>query len=300
MAFSAGTQYRRRRMVRFVVVTLVFALVGCDRAAPAPATTRAARPTIASTVPAATDLIVGMGGRDQLVAVSTYDRNRPDVASLPKAGDYQTADWELLATLRPTVLLTAIRPDREPAGFRDHAAALHIDVQNIQVDRLDDLAPAIDRLGVALGNPAMAAVANRGIAARLAAVASRAATRPKVPALIVYSPDATAVAGPGTYLDDLLREAGGTNVLPTTMQPWPTIDRELLLSLHPAVVLQLLPDAKPQELAQARATWAQLPSGAVGRVCTITDAYATQPGWHLPDLAEQFARCLHPSPTSAP
>jgi iron complex transport system substrate-binding protein len=148
----------------------------------------------------------------------------------------------------------------------------------------------------------MAAAANRTIADRFEAVRRRVAGLPPVSALIVLGRDATGLAGPDTYLDDVLQIAGGTNAAAGLGKPWPTVDREMLLSLHPAAVLILLPGAKPQELAQARATWAQLPTLAPGRVYTITDPYAQQPGWHLPDLAERFAQCLHPSimPTSAP
>ena len=274
-------------------------LVGCDRSRPA-GTTRPARATIASTVPAVTDLLVGMGASDRLVAVSTYDRDRPDVGTRPKAGDYDSVDWELLATLRPTVLVTAIAPDRRPAGFRERAAELNIQLRNVQVNVLSDLDPAVDQLAAALDDPAMGVAAKRQMHDRLDAVKQSVAGRPPVSALIVLGPDATAVAGPGNYLDDLLRLAGGTNAAGRLGRPWPTVDRETLLTLRPNVILQLLPSAKPQELARATATWAQLrqlPAVAAGRVCTITDPYALQPGWHLPEVAEQFARCLHPTPS---
>ncbi len=104
---------RRRRLAAALLL-----LAGCDRGSPPAAGTQPTRITVASTVPAATDLVVGMGAADQLVAVSTYDAGRPDVGSLPKAGDYQTVDWERLADLHPSVLFTAIAPANEPAGFR--------------------------------------------------------------------------------------------------------------------------------------------------------------------------------------
>ena len=277
-------------------ILVVLSTLGCDRDAPPPPATRPAVRTIASTVPAVTDLIVGMGAADRLVAVSTYDRDRPDVGTLPKAGDYQTTDWEVLAEVRPSVLVTAITPSREPAGFGRHAADLGVEPINLQVDHLPELEPAIDALGVALAEPALAAAADRRIDAQLAAVRRQVAGLPRVPTLIVISPDATAVAGPGTYLDDLLQTAGGTNAAASLRRPWPTVDREMLVSFRPAVVLQLLPGASPQELARAAAVWASLPPV---RVCTITDPYALQPGWHLPELAGTFARCLHPS-SSAP
>ena len=284
-------------MVARRLAILFLCLVGCDRPATT-AATRPVRPTIASTVPAVTDLIVGMGAADRLVAVSTYDRNQPDVGQLPKAGDYQTTDWETIAAVRPTVLVTAIRPDRLPTGFVQRAASLGVTPINIQVDRLSDLLPAVDAIGAALDDPALARAAGRSLTERLDAVSRRVAGRPGVSALIVLGPEATAVAGPGTYLDDLLTKAGGTNAAAKLGRAWPTIDREMLVSLHPTVVLQLLPGASPQELARAAAVWPTLPPGTAGRVCPITDAYALQPGWHLPELAETFARCLHPTATT--
>ncbi len=270
-------------------VLLPLLLVGCDRTPPA-ATTRPAHPLVASTVPAATDLIVGLAAADQLVAVSTYDAGRPDVGSLPKAGDYQTVDWERLAALHPSVLFTAISRENEPAGFRDHAAELHIRPVNVQVNRLEDLAPAIRIVGDALDQPDRAATANRQIAARLARIHDRVAGLPPVPTLLVLGPDRQTLAGPGTYLDDLLQKAGGTNVAAGLGQPWPRVDRELLASLHPAVIIELSPDGKPA------ATAVPLPPG---RYCLIADRYALQPGWHLPDEAEQFAQCLHPTPPTS-
>src|ERR1700733_12229278 len=74
-------------------------IVGCSRSSPPPSSAKS--PKIASLVPAATDLIVGMNAADHLVAVSNWDTNRPEIAGLPRVGDYQTTDWEKLAQLQP-------------------------------------------------------------------------------------------------------------------------------------------------------------------------------------------------------
>ena len=281
-----------RRRLNAAVLTCV-AAAGCFADAPA------TRPTIASTVPSATDLIVGMGAADQLVAVSTYDAGRPDVGRRPKAGDYQTIDWEQVTKLRPSTLVTFVSADRQPAGVRDRAAKLHIKLLNVPIDRLTDLDPAIDSLGTALDRPDLAAAAKQHLKDQLDAVTRRVKGQPPVSALIVLSPDATAVAGSDTFLDDVLQKAGGTNAAARLHQNWPRIDREMLLSLKPDVVIQLVPGGKPQEVAQAKATWARfrsVPAVAHDRVCILTDPYVEQPGWHLPDLAERMAECLHPAP----
>jgi len=102
---------------------------GCDKsqtAATAPAatgpTTQAAPPAtpvrIASLVPSATDLLIGAGMADHLVAVCKYDRSNPQAAGFPTAGDYQSTDWELLTQLKPTVMLVFMAPDHLPPGMK--------------------------------------------------------------------------------------------------------------------------------------------------------------------------------------
>src|SRR5690606_7808115 len=46
-------------------------------------------------------------------------------------------------------------------------------------------------------------------------------------------------AGPGSYVDDLLKLAGGVNVVPEEMGPWPMLSAEFVLASDPDVVLLL-------------------------------------------------------------
>jgi iron complex transport system substrate-binding protein len=146
--------------------------------------------------------------------------------------------------------------------------------------------------------PQQARAAEQQMQSRLNAVAADVAEKKTVSTLLVLDESADAVVGPDTYLDELLQLAGGTNAAKSLGQRYPQIDREMLLSLKPDVIIQLLPDASPQVKQRAADTWRQLPqipAVAAGRVYTIDNWYALLPGWHVTDLAEQFAQCLHPS-----
>jgi iron complex transport system substrate-binding protein len=274
---------------------LLLALLSCcDK--PAPPATGPSTPTVASLVPAATDLIVGMGAGDRMVAISTYDKARKDVGHLPQAGDYQTVDWELLRSLHPSVLVTEMAPSRQPAGFKANAQEIGITPVNVTIENLNDIFSAMDQLGDAIEEPQLARAAREQMKARLEKVRTRCSAFGPVRTLIVIDPGATGAIGSGTYLDDLLKIAGGTNVVPAELGHWPMIDREKLLSLSPDAVLQLLPGASPQVRDQAKEVWKlmpDLPAVKTGRVYPITDDYALLPGWHVTDLAEQFADCLH-------
>ena len=111
--------------------------IACDRRTPV-ATTAQHGPRVASLVPAATDMLLGMGAGEHLVAVSNYETSAR-VAKLPRVGDYQTTDWETLARLRPDAMIIQIAPDRLPPGLKQRADELHIALVNVKIDRLQDV-----------------------------------------------------------------------------------------------------------------------------------------------------------------
>lgn len=287
-----------RRRIFGVVFVVLATLVGCDQGLPTPAEPAAKSGVrLASLSPAATDLLIAMNAGPRLIAVSNYDADRKDVQALPRVGDYQNIDWEKLAGLKPTAMIVQGRPERMPAGLAPRAQSLGIQVVNIQIDTLDDIYRATTILGNALQAPANAQHEVGAIKGQLDAVRQRVAGKPKVRTLIVVDTSGQYVAGHGTFLSDLLEIAGGENVVPTESGPWPSVDREMLLSLKPEVILQLLPAATPQVLEKAKSVWptlADLPAAKNGRVYPITEWYTQQPASHVGDTAGLFADKLHP------
>ncbi len=244
-----------------------------------------------------------MGRGDHLVAISTYDRGRPGIADLPAAGDYLTIDWELLAKLRPDVLIIQLDPQRTPAGVTDRARELQMRIVNCwPIDSLDQMYDRMSDLGAAVGDPAAAQALVQSTRARLDAVRKRSAGLPPVATLIATDDSGTALAGPGTFLDGLLSIAGGTNVAAPLGQLFPSPDPETLAGMRPQVIVLLLPGATPQVVVKARAAWqryADMPAVKSGRIVTMTQDYLLLPGPHVADVAEAFAAALRPGGPSA-
>lgn len=251
---------------------------------------------MASLVPAATDLLLAMGCGDVLAAVSNYDQQRAETSHLPRVGDYQSIDWERLGLVRPTLLIVQMAPQRVPAGMRQRSQAIGARLLNIQIERLGDVSAAIRAIGDAVGRPDRAQALADDLARRLNILRTRTAGLPRVPTLLVVSDDGLSVAGPQTFLDDLLEIAGGANVAGRLAARYPAIDREMLLSLRPEAVIQLLPSASPAMVEQARRHWKALPAlpaVSAGRVHILTDWYLLLPGSHVADVAAKFAEILH-------
>jgi iron complex transport system substrate-binding protein len=261
------------------------------------------RPTVASLVPAATDLIVGIGAGDHLVAVSNWDADRPETKSLPKAGDYRTVDWERLAQVRPAVMIVQFRPDKMPAGLAERADSLSIKLVNVKINSLADLYDTLQQLGDAIGEPQKADAAARRLRDELDTVKARVAGKPRVRTLITRAePSANlACVGGGNFLDEILTIAGGENVLAGGENSYPTIDREKLLSLNPDVVLALMPGEAPQVIKRAKDFWQSVPQVSAvksGRVFILTDSYLLLPGLSVSKIADEFAHRLHPDATA--
>ena len=273
---------------------LVLAWVaGCDRAAGPTAGSSQAR-KVASLVPAATDMLRGMGAGDRLVAVSNYD-TAAAVKDLPRVGDYQTTDWETLARVRPDVMVIQLAPERVPEGLKERAKGLGIELVNVKIDRLEDVFDSMQQLGAVAGEVDKGREATRKLREALDDVKERAAKRPAVKALVFRNSTMQDVVGRDNFLDDLLKVLNVTNVAGALGSAWPSIDREKVVELSPDVVVMLLPGAGEAEVAQARRFWVgmeRVPAVKNGRVCVVTEDYALVPGARLGELAGRLEKCL--------
>lgn len=271
-------------------------------AAPAAAGVVLTRPTAASLSPAAEDIICAIGATQHLVGVSNYDAT-PAAAGLPRVGDYQSVDWEKLTALHPDLVIVQIAPDRLPPGLADRCAALPAKLVNVQIETLADIHREMLDLGTDLNEQSAAQTAAADLQRRLDDLRQRYANLPRVRTLLVDESAALSVIGPGTFLDELLTIAGGSNVMPAGTSRYPSIDRETLEALAPSAVVLILPSASPQVREQATQFWAampQVPAVREHRIIIIDDPRAQIPGAAVAQIAQQLAAALHPGAASQP
>jgi iron complex transport system substrate-binding protein len=283
----------------FVAALLLSGLlipIGCDRKT-APVASTGKHPTVASLSPAATDILIAIGAQDHLVAVSSYDRGKSAISRLPTAGDYLTVDWERLASIKPDLIIMQAYESTAPAGFKQRAAELGIRPVYIHIDKLADISTAAKTIGDAVNEPAKAAAAEQAMRDKLDAVARSVAGEPRVRTLVITDEVGAGAAGTGTFLDELLTIAGGTNAAASEGHGYPGVDREKVIALKPDVVLHLLPDKPVSTIADVKrycASMANVPAVRAGRVYILTESSVMQPGLKVGDLAELFAEKLHP------
>lgn len=110
-------------------------------------------------------------------------------------------------------------------------------------------------------------------------------------------------AGPGSHIDDLIRLAGGTNVVHEGGS-WPRFSSERLLILQPDVLLLSEADGADRDaivaFIQARPGWRNLKAAGEGRICWVEAGCLLRPGPRSIIALQALAACLHPGSSPAP
>lgn len=289
-----------RGAVCAVAAALLVALGGCRGRAPSGAALpesftavddRAPAPRrVVCLVPSATELVFALGAGDRVVGVSAFDDHPPEVTRLPRIGGMTNPSFEGIAALRPDAVVGVEGPTDLTALRRLRALGVRVVVP--RVESVAELLAAVDLYGRLLHLAPEAAALRRRIARDLDAVRARVGGRPRPRTLVVLGRRPLVVAGPGSWVDEVLSLAGGANVV-TAGGRYPAIPRESLTTLLPEAILDFTGHADGAALRDELAG-IDLPAVRHGRVTTLGDPMFLRPGPRVTEAAARLAAALHP------
>lgn len=249
--------------------------------------------------PAAAEIAFAVGAGDRIVGVSEYTDYPPDAADLPRCGGYTNPNFELIIGLQPDLIVLQGRFER----LRQFARQNGIAVISLQLYDLQSILEETERLGAAIGLADGGREASAEMRRRLDAVRERVKGLPRPRVMLVAGRERDSlrdisVPGPGGFLSDLLRVAGGENVFEDLTTRYATVNKEALVARAPEIIIELhgTEGDDEQATAQARRLWVELsllPAVRDGRVHAIAAGYALKPGPRVVRLAERLADVIH-------
>jgi iron complex transport system substrate-binding protein len=240
---------------------------------------------VVTLAPSLTDTVLALGAGDVLVGVSRFDE-RPEVQKLPRVGGFVDPSVESVAALHPDLLLVQPGPgNRHPVEV---LAGLGIPVLALRLGSVDDVLSALRAVGAALGKSARGDELARELERTRREVRARAGVLGKVRVLFVYGFEPLVVAGPGSFADELLRDAGGVNVAVDAERAYPVWSVERALEARAELVL----DAAM--LPAGRETLKALPGLRSARWVELSSPALLHPGPALGQGLEELFRVLHP------
>jgi len=255
--------------------------------------------------PGLVECVYAIGAGDHVVGVSAFASHPPEALDRPSIGGAFNPTFDRILELDPDLVIVQSRAEKLAAFCREHGIRIvHLDLETV-----DDILAAIRSLGQLLGCAGEAdGVADR-LRGELDAVARRVAGRPRPSVFLCthHTPGSLrslGSAGGNTFLTELVACAGGDSILADVTIPYPMVSKEDLVTRAPDVILELRPDAGPdQDRARLLADWKLLPSlPAVrdGRIHILADPFLLIPGPRAVLTARRLADAIHPNTGGRP
>lgn len=252
---------------------------------------------IVSLAPSITEILFALGLDREVAGVTDYCDYPEAALAKPRVGGFKGKSLEAIVGLSPALVIGT--GDGNEAGIIRAMERLGIPVLTIQPATLTGVIESIRVIGRATGRAARAERLARDLEDKLFDVHSRVKDAPRVRVLFVYGRDPLVLAGPGTFADDMIRWAGGENVVGQAIIPYPRFSMETVLASAPQVIVEGImgTESAEDQVIAARAHWARwdsLPAVKNDRIVLIDEDLIARPGPRIFEGLEELARALHP------
>jgi iron complex transport system substrate-binding protein len=252
-----------------------------------------ARPErLVSIGPSITAFLFALGAGPRVVGVDDFSDEPAEAATREHVGGIKV-NFEKVVALKPDLVFTVKFSD----GTIEKLQSASLNVLVVDPQSVSDVAKTATLLGNAVGADGEAL--SRSIQQRVDAVKAKTATltaRPRVYHEIDASdPTKIFTVGPGSYINDLIDIAGGTNIAARAASAYPQLSAEEILRTDPEIIVLAASDyaAKPAQVA-ARQGWSVIAAVKNGRIFTIEPNLINRPGPRVGEAAEAYAKLVHP------
>jgi iron complex transport system substrate-binding protein len=240
---------------------------------------------VVTIAPSLTEMVLAMGAGDTLVGVSRFDEDKA-VAALPRVGGFVDPSVEAVIALKPDVVLVQPGPGNQRPVER--MAELGVPVLLLPLHTVADTLAALRAVGQALGREKEAEALISRIEATRARVREAARKLPAPRVLFAYGFQPLIVAGPGSFADELLRDAGAVNIAADGGSAYTVYSVERAVRAKPDMVV----DAADVDVGKERLR--ELPGLSSARWVELPSLALLQPGPSLGRGLEELFALLHP------
>jgi iron complex transport system substrate-binding protein len=261
---------------------------------------------IVSTAPSITELLYALGLGNRIVGVDRFSRYPPEASSKPRIGDYAAPNLEVIASLRPDLVLIPTNP----VQLRERLEAMRLRVLELNQEGIPALYESFRIVGRATGMEREAERLTQQTQAALEAIRARAAKLPRTRVLFVAGRtpgrlEGLIVAGRASYLNEIIEIAGGENIFAGAQAAYPMVALEEILARNPEVIIDMgeMGDTVGVTEAQKKSVeslWTRMSSVAAvrnRRVHAVASDVFVVPGPRVVDAAREFLALLHPPAT---
>jgi iron complex transport system substrate-binding protein len=256
---------------------------------------------VVSLAPNLTEIVFLLGQEERLVGVTRYGNYPPRASILPRIGGIVDPDVERIVAAGPDLVLCTT--DGNPKERVRVLEEMGIPCFAVGPQDLEAVFETIERIGTLLGVPERAGKETAALRIRASrASRSHACTLPgaettegkgvpKPRVLFALSTSPVIAAGVGTFLDELLRAAGGENAASSFAGRYPRLSVENLLAAGPDMIFLAAMDGVESFPAEVT-RWEEIPAFRDGEIVTLDGDLVTRPGPRMVAALEEISRAL--------
>jgi iron complex transport system substrate-binding protein len=251
---------------------------------------------IMSLTPSNTEILFALGAEDRIVAVDRWSDFPTAAKAKPRVTPFNPS-LEQIVSFGPDLILSTYGGAEPLLPLERYGIKVIIFAPRT----LDDLYRNILVIGRIVDTEVRAEDLVNAMRQRVAAVVAKVgdAPRPKVFIELDGSdPGRPFTAGPGSFIDVLIRLAGGINVAAGSQTAWPQFSLEELIRADPDLIIlrDALTSLNPQtpDLVARRPGWKRIRAVRLGAIAPINSDTISRPGPRIVEGLELLARLLHP------
>jgi iron complex transport system substrate-binding protein len=246
---------------------------------------------IVSLAPSNTEMAYAIGAGAKMVAGTSYDDYPAEAKALPKVGDFANPSVEKIASFNPDLVLAAGGIQQ---SLRGKLEDLGMKVFVVDPKTYDEVIADAAALGKLTGSVAGAQMVVDQMTQAKSDVQAKVGSLAKVTTFLEIYSKPLMTAGSGTFIDDMITLAGGTNVGAEAGAGFPNFSTEVLLKDDPAVyVADSGSMSKPGDLTK-RSGFSALTAVQQNHVYVIEDSIIARPGPRLAQGLQALAKMIHP------
>jgi iron complex transport system substrate-binding protein len=244
---------------------------------------------IASLDAAHTEVLYAIGAGSQVKAVDNTSNCPAQVAALEARIDAFNPSVEAVTAMQPDLVVTAFDTGDLVASLRSAGiTVLFLEAPADVAGTYDD----IQLLGRATGHTDEADTLVTAMSNEVSALAATASGEQPT---VYHELDNTYYSvGPGSFLDDMYKTLGATNIAESTGQAYPQLSAEAIIAANPDVII--LADEGFGENATtvaARPGWSAINAVKNDRIYAIDPDIVSRPGPRIVDAMRQLAAALY-------
>lgn len=247
---------------------------------------------IVSLAPGLTEILFSLGLDKRIVGVTQYCDYPPAALTKPKVGGLD-ANIEAILSLHPDLVVgsTGVYQEKNLAKFRQFG----IPFFQFDSTSLEKIFGNTLVIGAMTGVGETAKLKVRQLQERLDVLRRRVISIPRPRVLYVVQEEPLISVGRGSFINDLIRDAGGDNITEELNNDYPVVSIEYVIKQDPQVIIlatdadQNLPDQKKNYWNR----WSTLSAVRSGQIYKVNRDHLNRPGPRVLDGLEELAGILH-------